>query len=293
MIRYMLALGALVALIATASPQTFAADATPKFAIGQTWSLKAPAAAGVRVVIGRIDFMSGHTIIHVSVLNIPTPDWHPQRVTDISHTPIEDTALAGSVDKVMATGSAPAAHFEDGYGQWRSARGGVFTVGVAQIIEMNFQAMREAMQGQAPGQGPGSGQTPGQAQQRYVVSDGADGSNKQDKNSTAGSAPAREQAAPSRPGGSVVGLTGRSRDNFITGAIRGCTNASQEAGGVRRYGDQTVTQYCTCYANQMADRVTLDEVYAIADQPSRLDEMMGDRIIDAASYCRTYLGEQI
>jgi hypothetical protein len=126
--------------------------------------------------------------------------------------------------------------------------------------------------------------------QTFAAGDGSDG--KTDKSGPTELPPpaVTTEPAPYRPDGSAVGLTGRSRESFVAGAIRGCTHATQELPEARRQGGEAIAEYCTCYANQMADRVTLNEVYAIADQPARLSEMMGDRIVESAAFCRAQLG---
>jgi hypothetical protein len=57
--------------------------------------------------------------------------------------PFDKTALAGSVDKLLATGVSPDPGFENGYKQWRDAKGGIFTISVEKVINLVFQTMRQ------------------------------------------------------------------------------------------------------------------------------------------------------
>ena len=109
---------------------------TPDLAIGQEWSVKSGTPTSVKVIIGRFDpGPDGHTIVSVSIIDIPPGDG-PASVnpTTVGHAPFDESALAASLDRVVATGVAPAANFEEGYGMWKSAQGGFFTLGVLEAL---------------------------------------------------------------------------------------------------------------------------------------------------------------
>ena len=105
--------------------------AQPTVAVGQEWSVKSAETTSLRVIIGRIDpGPNGATVVSVSIVDIP-PGYGP---TAVGHAPFDSRALIGSLDRVVATGVAPAADFQDGYDTWKSAHGGVFTLGVLEAL---------------------------------------------------------------------------------------------------------------------------------------------------------------
>lgn len=120
------------------------------FAPGQEWSIRG-GAAETRVIIGRIEPFLDDTVIHVSVIGVPIPAGMPGagNLFDIGHSPFSKAALANSLDELVATGVPPAAHFGDGYAQWEAAHGGVYTVSVAEAIDLVLVTV-----GQGRRQGP-------------------------------------------------------------------------------------------------------------------------------------------
>jgi hypothetical protein len=61
-------------------------------------------------------------------------------------------------------------------------------------------------------------------------------------------------------GGADGGITGRVRDSFVTNAIQSCLkkqNNSPENAGLSA---ETITRYCVCYANGLANVTTNDEL---------------------------------
>lgn len=59
----------------------------------------------------------------------------------VSHLPFDEAALAASVDQLLRTDFSPDSNFVDGYRQWQSAKGGIFTISVAQAIEIVFDTV--------------------------------------------------------------------------------------------------------------------------------------------------------
>lgn len=147
MVRSVFALLALL-LVGTVT-QSVAADA-PAFAVGQMWSVKSPAPADLRIVVGRVEALNGKTVVHVSILNVPCPDWYPIRTMDFGHIPFDEATLAASIDKLVATDAAPSSNFEGGYSQWHEAHGGVFTIDVMKVIEIAFETIHNSQQSPQP-----------------------------------------------------------------------------------------------------------------------------------------------
>ena len=73
---------------------------------------------------------NGATIVSVSIVDIPAGDG-PRSV---GHAPFDARALIASLDRLVATGVAPDANFEEGYARWKSAKGGSFTIGVLETL---------------------------------------------------------------------------------------------------------------------------------------------------------------
>ena len=115
----------------------------PDFASGQEWSIKSAAPTTAKVVIVRSEPWHGNVAVHISVVDVPVP----QGVTGvggttvITHMPFDRSALAASVDRLLATGVPPPSGFEGGYKYWHGAKGGIFTVSVEKAIEFTFQAV--------------------------------------------------------------------------------------------------------------------------------------------------------
>jgi hypothetical protein len=125
------------AVLAAAWPG--AALARPDLAVGQVWSIKATPPTPAKVIIGRIGaFSEARTAVSVCVVDVPT-DHGP---TTIGHLPFDEPALVDSLDQLLETGRTPPPVFEQGYQQWREARGGVFTIPIAQVIAMALNEAR-------------------------------------------------------------------------------------------------------------------------------------------------------
>jgi hypothetical protein len=140
----------LAAIAAVAGPACAdPAAPSPDFAPGQEWSIRSTAPTTAKVIIGRVESWSGDRIaVSISVIDVPTPQGG---VTVISHMPFDKAALAGSVDKLLATGVSPDPGFEGGYKQWRDAKGGIFTISVEKAIELAFQAIPPQQRAEAAG----------------------------------------------------------------------------------------------------------------------------------------------
>lgn len=112
------------------------------FAPGQKWSIKSAAPTTATIIIGRVEAWRDKVCISVSIVDIPVPPGMPGAggVTQIAHAPFDATAIVESIDQLLASDIAPAPNFEAGYEQWRSAKGGIFTITVGAAIEVILRA---------------------------------------------------------------------------------------------------------------------------------------------------------
>ena len=81
-------------------------------------------------------------MVHVAVVDIPPRhvDGH-EDLREIHHLPFEQTALTGSLVRLVATGVPRPSDFEAAYQQWRQNRGGVYTAPVDQVIALAQSAL--------------------------------------------------------------------------------------------------------------------------------------------------------
>jgi hypothetical protein len=113
------------------------------FVPGQEWSIKSASPTTVKVIIGRVEPWGNTICVSVSIVDIPPR----QRIfgagimTQIDHMPLEKSALAASVDQIVATAVAPLPEFESGYEQWKKGKGGIFTISVEKAIEFVLQTI--------------------------------------------------------------------------------------------------------------------------------------------------------
>jgi hypothetical protein len=107
------------------------------FAEGQEWSVKSSTESAAKVIIGRIEPWRDKIAVHVSIVDIPvSQETGALRISEIAHIPFEESALAASVDKLIATGVPPARDFDSGYKQWKEHNGGIFTVPIAEAMAL-------------------------------------------------------------------------------------------------------------------------------------------------------------
>jgi len=118
--------------------QSLSAQDLPDFAVGQEWLIKSIPPGTVKVIIGRIEPCRDKVVVHVSIVDLPAPqEAGALRVSQIAHAPFEKSALAASLDKLIATGVPPAQNFESGYEQWKEHKGGIYTVSIAQALGLS------------------------------------------------------------------------------------------------------------------------------------------------------------
>jgi hypothetical protein len=133
---------AIVVLAAVGSP----GQRAPDFAVGQVWDYTSrPGEASSTVTVLRIDRPEGQpAIVHVAIMGLHVKNPHAPTgfSSDIKHVPMSEVALRSSVTKLVRTNSQ-LPDYEAGYAQWKQARGGVFTVSVADAVDFVERAMNQ------------------------------------------------------------------------------------------------------------------------------------------------------
>jgi hypothetical protein len=115
--------------------------AIPDIALGQVWSIKSAAPSSAKIIISGIEPWHGKTVVQISVVDVPIPQGLGGGTTTIGHMPFDKSAVVVSVDQLLATDARPPPQFEAGYGEWRAANGGVYTVSVDQAIQLLFETL--------------------------------------------------------------------------------------------------------------------------------------------------------
>ena len=114
------------------------------FAEGQEWSIKSSPPSTLKVVIGRAESWQGKTVVHVSILDIPNLHFREDTTfSEIAHVPFEASALARSVDELIAIGVPSPRDFEDGYREWKERHGGIYTISVAEVVATAQATLRK------------------------------------------------------------------------------------------------------------------------------------------------------
>ena len=116
----------------------------PDFAPGQMWSIKSASPTTAKIIIGRIEVWNSKVAVHVSIIDIPIPQGAPGAgdLVSLDHAPFEKSALAASVNQLLATDMSPVPGFEGGYKNWRSDRSaGIFEISVSRAIALLLEAV--------------------------------------------------------------------------------------------------------------------------------------------------------
>jgi hypothetical protein len=129
----------LVAGFVIAGNFALAAGSQSDFAPGQMWSVKGSSA---KVIVVRVEQWHDRIAVHISIIDIPAPPDLPW-LTKIGHMPFDKDALAASVDQLVANDVKPVDTFDGGYENWKDAKGGIFTISVAEAIETMFTTVRK------------------------------------------------------------------------------------------------------------------------------------------------------
>jgi hypothetical protein len=112
-----------------------AAPTPPRYAAGQVWEYHhRPQDAGSLLKIQTVeDGGKLGTIYHLSIIGLALGNKGPG--STLNHTPVSQATLDASVT-VLSDRSVDWPDIEPGIAQWRQARGGVFTISVAQIVQI-------------------------------------------------------------------------------------------------------------------------------------------------------------
>lgn len=131
----LVALGAL--LIMAAGPAW-----AEKYAQGQVWAYQArPQDAGSLMKIQQVEVLDGETVYHVSIIGVRFT--RSEALSIVHHLPVSAATLNASVTQhVSAATDFSRAQVNVGIAQWREAKGGVFTIPLAQIVEIVDQKMK-------------------------------------------------------------------------------------------------------------------------------------------------------
>jgi hypothetical protein len=82
-----------------------------------------------------------------------------------------------------------------------------------------------------------------------------------------------------------AGLTGATRDKFVAGAIRTCTEGLKQASTPQneKIPDGPLNSYCACYANDVADRISDSVLRSLSNLPNNEERLAAMKpVTDAA-----------
>ena len=125
------------ALLIVFAPAHVAQD---KYAAGQVWSYETrPQDRGSVLVVREVENhpQLGH-IYHVSILGIHVRGG--DEPVDIQHAPVSRETLDASVVR-LSDGKPVLPDYQEGLKYWREAEGGVFTIPVAEIVDLIDQTV--------------------------------------------------------------------------------------------------------------------------------------------------------
>jgi hypothetical protein len=115
---------------------TPAAAADRVYEEGQIWSIGLSGNDGVLLKIRKIEDYGPGKVYHVSLTGLHLAGG---QVTQVQHLPLSRETLDASLVAIVA---APDTFpdFHEGYEEWKRARGGVFTIPLAQILDILEQS---------------------------------------------------------------------------------------------------------------------------------------------------------
>ena len=113
----------------------------PKYALGQVWEYKTrPQDAGSLLKIQRIETYGDRPVYHISIIRVHFSQ--PGFAGILPHLPVSDETLDASVTRLSpTTPDFPTTSVDEGIAEWRKAKGGVFTIPVAEIIAIVEQSV--------------------------------------------------------------------------------------------------------------------------------------------------------
>jgi len=135
---------ALVAVLVTACGAAQPGD--DRYAEGQVWEYRTrPADAGSLMRIQKIEaFPSGGSerVYHISIIGVRLSNPGVQSV--LQHLPVSRETLDRSVTRLGSGGDFPGlAQTEEGIATWREAQGGIFTITLAEIVDVVDEQTRD------------------------------------------------------------------------------------------------------------------------------------------------------
>jgi hypothetical protein len=106
----------------------------PKYVTGQVWEYRTRQQdAGSLLKVQRVEMLGLTKVYHISVIGVHFST--PGIAGVLPHIPVSDETLDASVTSLSATKpDFPTTALEEGVVEWRSAKGGVFTIPMSQII---------------------------------------------------------------------------------------------------------------------------------------------------------------
>jgi hypothetical protein len=83
----------------------------------------------------------------------------------------------------------------------------------------------------------------------------------------------------------ATGLTGAARSTFVESALGGCLKKQNENPASKLVSPSVISQYCACYANGVADRISIHELKAMATTSTQMASMFQPKVEAAAKPC--------
>jgi hypothetical protein len=129
-------------IMACRKAQTTAAPAS-KYHPGQVWSFKTPSdQPDAKLTILLVEsYPKIGTVVHIAVSGVHLPHGN----TTVPHMPFAESAIDQSVTALVQE-SGPVPDFHEGYTHWKQAKGGVFTISVAEGIDFVRKGLEQRPQ---------------------------------------------------------------------------------------------------------------------------------------------------
>lgn len=110
--------------------------APAKYEAGQVWAYRTrPQDAGSLLKIQQVGDFGGSKVYHLSIVGVQFAN--RQIAGTLPHIPVSEATLDASVtQRASAQANFPTKALQDGIAEWETAKGGVFTIPVAQIIDI-------------------------------------------------------------------------------------------------------------------------------------------------------------
>lgn len=139
-------LSVLGSLSCTSRQSAQGVKAMPELAVGQVWGYKTRTGdEGSTLTIGKLETIPEvGAVVHISISGVHVKNLHVAGGynTELPHAPFSQAALIQSLTTLVRQAEPPP-EFETGYQEWQKARGGVFTVSVAEAVDFAEQALNQ------------------------------------------------------------------------------------------------------------------------------------------------------